>query len=198
LRGFVAGVLPAHAVPSAFVVLSELPVSPNGKLDRAALPDAADWIGPAREPATPTEPLLCVAFADVLGLSEVGPEAGFFESGGHSTRVIAWSDRVYDLTGVRLGVRQMFEHPTPAGLAAQIFTDILRALALGADGVLVGRPLLWALAAGSEAGAGVAGHARRRAAGGDAARGQLRLPKGTNRDALVAFAIRSNLVSPHA
>ncbi len=117
LRGFVSARLPEFMVPSAFVVLERLPLSPNGKLDRAALP-VPEYIGTAyRAPRTAREEALAALFAEVLGLDRVGIDDSFFELGGHSllaTRLIA---RVRADLGVELPIRKIFDMPTVAALA---------------------------------------------------------------------------------
>ncbi|MFC9849461.1 amino acid adenylation domain-containing protein [Streptomyces sp. NPDC060223] len=118
LRAFAADRLPDSMVPAAIVPVDAIPVTANGKVDRAALP-APDFAAPltGRAPATPVEELLCGLFAEVLDLDAVGPEDSFFALGGDSITsmlVVARARRA----GVRISARQLFEHRTPAGLAS--------------------------------------------------------------------------------
>lgn len=121
LREHGAKHLPEHLRPSAFVLLDALPANANGKLDRAALP-APDLPGtPAgRVPRTPQEEIVRGLFAEVLGVGDaddVGIDDDFFALGGHSLLAAALAGRVGAALGVRVTVREVFDHPTPAGLA---------------------------------------------------------------------------------
>src|SRR6185295_4298629 len=120
VRADLAARLPAHLVPSAWVGLAALPRTPNGKLDRKALPAPDAVVRPRRAPRTETERRLAALWAEVLGVAEIGAEDGFFDLGGHSLLAARVATRVKRDFGLDLSVRDLFARPTLAGLAARI------------------------------------------------------------------------------
>jgi len=124
--------LPEYMVPSAFVVLEALPVTANGKVDRAALP-APDTLGSSGgsyvAPRTPAEERMAGIWAEVLGVERVGAEDHFFDLGGHSLLATQLVSRVREAFRTELPLRAVFEAPTLAELAGRV--EALRAEAPG-------------------------------------------------------------------
>ncbi|TWF92982.1 non-ribosomal peptide synthetase [Saccharopolyspora dendranthemae] len=121
LRAHLAARLPEHMVPPACVLVDEFPLTANGKLDPAALPEP-DFAAAAGgiPPSTPEQALVCRLFAEVLGLPEVGVEDDFFALGGHSllaTRLLA---RLRAEAGADVPISELFDAPRPAALAARV------------------------------------------------------------------------------
>ncbi|MFJ2264643.1 amino acid adenylation domain-containing protein, partial [Streptomyces sp. NPDC087844] len=139
VRDHVQRTLPAFMVPAVFVELAALPLTANGKVDRAALPtpDAAARVGSAEayvEPRTDVERDLAGVWAQVLGVARVGVEDNFFELGGDSISSIRVVARAREL-GVHVTVAQLFDHQTVAGLASvasgESATDAEQGLVVG-------------------------------------------------------------------
>ncbi|MEU3255504.1 amino acid adenylation domain-containing protein [Streptomyces sp. NPDC006997] len=116
--------LPSYMVPATAVVLDRLPLTAHRKVDRAALPAPGGPARPAGDtgPATPTERRLTALFAEALGLGAVGVHDDFFALGGHSLLAARLHDRLQREWPAAPGVRALFEHPTPAALAAVLDT----------------------------------------------------------------------------
>jgi amino acid adenylation domain-containing protein len=123
IKAFLATRLPAHMAPSAFMMLAELPLNRNGKLDRKALPaperrrsETSGYL----EPRTPTEQAIAAIWSDLLGEPLVGRSDNFFEIGGHSLIAVQVLARIRKQFGVDLTIRAFFEHKTVEGLAHEV------------------------------------------------------------------------------
>ncbi|WP_231878971.1 non-ribosomal peptide synthetase [Collimonas arenae] len=121
LREHAAHILPDYMVPSAFVNLPALPLSPSGKLDRKALPAPERQAAtPYAAPRTPTEKILAQLWADTLHLERVGIHDNFFELGGHSLLAIQLGMRIREQIRADFPHAGIYTHPTISALAALI------------------------------------------------------------------------------
>jgi len=119
LRAALRERVPAHLVPSDIVVVDSIPLTPNGKLDRGALP-APPARAAARAPRTETERQLCQVFARVLGVEAVDPEESFFDLGGDSLRAMRLVGEMEHDLSVSVGVGTLMARPTVAELAVHL------------------------------------------------------------------------------
>ncbi|WP_019925197.1 non-ribosomal peptide synthetase [Nocardia sp. BMG111209] len=118
VRGFAAERLPEFMVPAVVLVIDSVPLTANGKLDRAALPDPEFTSSTAyRAPATEREQSLAGLFAEILGRDRVGVDDSFFALGGHSLLATRLAGRIRAVLGVEIPVRVIFDAPTVAELA---------------------------------------------------------------------------------
>ncbi|MFD0318146.1 amino acid adenylation domain-containing protein [Streptomyces flavalbus] len=126
--------LPHYLVPSAFVLLDALPLTVQGKLDTAALPEPA-----ARDPhtlvppRTPAETVIAQIWCEVLDLPRVGVHDDFFALGGHSLRAVSVASRLRTAFDCPLQVRDLFEHPTVERLAAEVERRLLELISQMSD-----------------------------------------------------------------
>jgi non-ribosomal peptide synthase protein (TIGR01720 family) len=121
LRERLATRMPEHMLPSAFVQLPALPLTPGGKLDRRALPEPGFTADAGHEPPEgDTEHTLAAIWCEVLGVPRVGRRDHFFELGGHSLLAVRLVAELRQRLGLEIGLRSVFDHPTLAGLAAAL------------------------------------------------------------------------------
>ncbi len=132
--------LPDHMVPTAFVPLAVLPLNPNGKLDRKALPAPEPWN--TREtwvaPRTPVEEILAEIWLEILNVERVGVRDSFFDCGGHSLSAVLLMARIKRRLGRTLPLASLFAAPTVEALAALLSQP-------GSEASEPQRPLLVAL-----------------------------------------------------
>jgi amino acid adenylation domain-containing protein len=138
LRAWLGERLPEHMMPSAFMVLPELPLTASGKIDRAALP-RPDTARPSVERGfvaarTAAEEILARQFAEVIGVDRVGVHDNFFELGGHSLLATQLVSRAATAFQIQLPIRALFDHPTVAELAQAIEDLVAREIAALPEG----------------------------------------------------------------
>jgi amino acid adenylation domain-containing protein len=124
LRAFIADHVPNYMIPSAYVGLTELPQTPNGKVDRDALP-APEWDRAAAAdefvaPQTESERRIAEIWSEVLSVEQIGINDNFFALGGHSLLAMQVMSRLRDQLGVTLTLRAIFDSPTVMELAAAV------------------------------------------------------------------------------
>jgi amino acid adenylation domain-containing protein len=121
LRRFLQARLPEYMIPAAFVTVEAFPLTPNGKVDRRALPapgrDRLDLEEGFVAPRTPDEKVLAKIWMEVLGIDQVGVHDNFFELGGHSLRAVRLFSQIKATLGVELPLASLFQAPTVAGQA---------------------------------------------------------------------------------
>jgi acyl-coenzyme A synthetase/AMP-(fatty) acid ligase/acyl carrier protein len=127
LRGRLRAKLPDYMVPAEFVILRELPQTPNGKIDRHALPSPevarGEDGGIYADPTTPLEEVLVGMWAEVLDLDRVGINDSFFELGGHSLLAARLISRVRDRLKVEVPLQTLFRAPTPAQFGGSLLAS---------------------------------------------------------------------------
>lgn len=126
LRKFLKQKLPDYMIPSAYLFLDSFPLTPNGKINRNALPKIDALTFNSEEnyvaPGTEVEAKLVKIWTKILGKEQLGIHDNFFELGGHSLLATQLVSRIRDTFKIELSVRNLFESPTVAGLAMQIET----------------------------------------------------------------------------
>ncbi|MRG97788.1 non-ribosomal peptide synthetase [Polyangium spumosum] len=124
LRQDLSACLPDYMVPSAFIVLNAIPLTANGKVDRAALPPPTKARSAPRarggSPRSATESTITRIWQDALGTEAVGIRDNFFDLGGHSLMATQIISRMRDAFGVRVPLRALFERPTIEALAEHV------------------------------------------------------------------------------
>jgi hypothetical protein len=124
LRAYLKDKLPDYMVPSAFVLLDTIPLTPNGKIDRARLP--MPEYSPRNEyvtPRTPAEAKIAAIWAELLGVAKVGIQDDFFELGGHSLLATRAVTRMSETLQKHISLRHLFEAPTIASLSLLVDKD---------------------------------------------------------------------------
>lgn len=128
LRSRLRAGLPAIMVPTHYVMLEAIPLTPNNKVDYGRLPTPAAVRGSGRAPSTPTQIQLAEIWREILGTDQIGEEDNFFDLGGQSLRAIPVLAAISAQFGIDLSVQDIFEMPTLAGLAQRIEDRMLAAV----------------------------------------------------------------------
>ncbi|MGG3840811.1 amino acid adenylation domain-containing protein, partial [Paenibacillus thiaminolyticus] len=144
LRSALSQALPGYMVPSCFVQLEHMPLTPNGKIDRKALPapdgsmeTGADYVAPR----TAVEAQLAQIWQEVLGLSRIGVKDNFFDIGGHSLRATTLVAKLHKEMGIEMPLREVFQYPTIEQMAEVITGKEHQAAITGKDHHAAYRPI---------------------------------------------------------
>ena len=132
LRRALAELLPDYMIPSTFVIIDALPLTPSGKIDRLALPEP-DMARPEQDvpftaPRTPVEENLAEIWSDVLGLHEVGVYDDFFDLGGNSLLATQIVSRALTTFQTKVALRSLFQSPTIADMAVILVQNMAKKL----------------------------------------------------------------------
>jgi pristinamycin I synthase-3/4 len=126
LRRHLQGKLPDYMIPTTIAVLDSWPLTPNGKLDRKALPPPDRHAQQEyRLPRTPEEKIICALFAEVLGTERIGLDDNFFKLGGHSLLAIRLISRIRAILGIDIEIRTLFDTPVITDLAQVVRLKLL-------------------------------------------------------------------------
>ncbi|AIG26780.1 non-ribosomal peptide synthetase [Brevibacillus laterosporus] len=122
LRDHLSNRMPEYMIPAVFMELEMIPFTPNGKLDRRALPEPSLELYASQyvPPTTPTEERLCQIWSEVLGVEKIGVHDNFFERGGHSLRATMLSASIEKQLEVEFSIQQVFLHQTVKEMANAI------------------------------------------------------------------------------
>ncbi|WP_028546570.1 non-ribosomal peptide synthetase [Paenibacillus taiwanensis] len=123
LRITLAHELPSYMIPSYFVQLDKMPLSPNGKVNRKALPAPEEHVQTGAEfvaPRTPQEVQLAHIWQEALGLELISVKDNFFELGGHSLSLMQLVERIFNVTGVQIPLHSVFQRPTIEEMAMEL------------------------------------------------------------------------------
>jgi acyl carrier protein len=130
LRSALSMVLPDHMVPSRIIIVEQMPLTANGKVDRQKLPSPeGDWSGPRvhRPPEGEIEVAIAAMWTDVLGVQRVSRDDHFFELGGHSLLAVRLLSRVSQEFGVSVALSELFAHPQLAEFARSVSIALIEA-----------------------------------------------------------------------
>ncbi len=123
LAAHLRAALPDHMVPARYMAIERIPLTPNGKVDRRALPELDEPLAATRAyvaPRTPEEETIARVWQEVLGVERVGVHDNYFELGGHSLTAIQLLSRLKEATGMEVSIQALFSTPTVEGLAASL------------------------------------------------------------------------------